>query len=100
MGDPMLSFAIKASGATLLLGLLTALPAAATPFSFNTGAVTTLMASASRPDTASAGQPSNEIESADDFVLTSPTSITSATFTGLVTGATIGKVVVEIYEVF
>ena len=40
--------------------------------------------------------------SADDFVLTSPTSITSATFTGLLTGSTptIGQVVVEIYRVF
>src|SRR5205823_2924209 len=45
-----------------------------------------------------------EIESADDFVLTSPTSITSATFTGLLTGgatiANIGEVRVEIYRVF
>ena len=100
----MLSFAIKASGATVLLGLLTALPAAATPFSFNTGAVTTLMASASRPDTASAGQPSNEIESADDFVLTQNTRLTSATFTGLLpTGASLNDVVdvrIEIYRVF
>src|SRR4029077_21185901 len=58
------------------------------------------MASASRP--ASTGK--FEIESADDFVLTSPTSITSATFTGLVTGSTpitsIGEVRVEIYRVF
>ena len=45
-----------------------------------------------------------EIESADDFVLTHSTSITSATFTGLLpVGAPlsdIGKVVVEIYRVF
>ena len=60
------------------------------------------MATASRP--AIAGK--FEIESADDFALTSSTSITSATFTGLVTTATpgtapaIGQVVVEIYEVF
>ena len=58
------------------------------------------MASASRPAT---GAPF-EIESADDFTLTSPNSITSATFTGLLTGgatvSNIGQVVVEIYEVF
>ena len=40
------------------------------------------MATASRPD--SAGK--FEIESADDFALTKTTSITSATFTGLLTG--------------
>src|SRR5262249_38054971 len=42
-----------------------------------------------------------EIESADDFVLTSPTTLTSATFTGLIpAGATPTQVVVEIYRVF
>ena len=42
-----------------------------------------------------------EIESADDFGLTAQTSITGATFTGLLTGgSTIGQVVVEIYRVF
>ena len=42
-----------------------------------------------------------EIESADDFGLTAQTSITGATFTGLLTGgSTIGQVVVEIYQVF
>src|SRR5215469_14555217 len=41
------------------------------------------------------------IESADDFVLANPTSITSATFTGLVpTGFSVTDVVVEIYRVF
>ena len=58
------------------------------------------MATATRPD---AGAPF-EIELADDFVLTHSTSITSATFTGLLpVGAPlsdIGKVVVEIYRVF
>ena len=88
----------KTSGIAILLGLLPAVPASADPFSFNTGAVTNLMATASRPST---GAPF-EIESADDFALTSETKITSATFTGLVTGATptIGDVVVQIYEVF
>jgi hypothetical protein len=74
-------------------------PASATPFFFSTGNPDGKMATASRP--ASAGK--FEIESADDFVLTTPTLITSATFTGLLTGATtanIGEVRVEIYRVF
>ena len=56
------------------------------------------MASASRP--ASIGK--IEIESADDFILTQNMHITSATFTGLLTGATptVGEVRVEIYRVF
>jgi hypothetical protein len=84
-----------------LLGCLCAMPAAAqTPFSFSTGNPDGLMATATRP--ASSGK--FEIESADDFVLTHSTSITSATFTGLLpVGApltNIGEVVVEIYRVF
>ncbi len=69
------------------------------PFFFSTGAVNNLMATASRPDAAG----KFEIEAADDFVLTgSQTRLTSATFTGLLTGAspTIGEVRVEIYRVF
>jgi hypothetical protein len=82
-----------------LFGCLFALPAAAdTPFSFSTGNPDGKIATASRPE--SAGK--FEIESADDFVLTHETSITSATFTGLLTGTnpTIGEVRVEIYRVF
>jgi hypothetical protein len=100
--DPMNTGQALIAKTTVLLGLLTALPAAATPFFFSTGNPDGLIATATRP--ALAGK--FEIESADDFVLTSPTSITSATFTGLVTTAvpgtapTIGAVVVEIYEVF
>src|SRR5215470_807729 len=43
-----------------------------------------------------------EIESADDFVLTKPTQIDSATFTGILTGLNpiVTQVVVEIYHVF
>jgi hypothetical protein len=71
--------------------------AAETPFSFSTGDPDGLMATATRPD---AGAPF-EIESADDFVLTHATSITSATFTGLMpAGASAEDVVVEIYRVF
>jgi hypothetical protein len=80
-----------------LLGGLLALPAAAADITFfNTGDPDGKIATASRPDTAGF-----EIESADDFVLTKKTSITDATFTGLIpTGASPTKVVVEIYRVF
>jgi hypothetical protein len=80
-----------------LLCSLPAMPAAAllpAIYSFSTGNPDDLMATASRPG-------DGEIESADDFVLTHTTSITSATFTGLLpAGATVGQVVVEIYRVF
>jgi hypothetical protein len=83
-----------------LLGCLPAMPAAAllpAVYSFSTGDPDGLMATASRPD--SAGK--FEIESADDFVLTTTTSITSATFTGLLTGdGSVSNVRVEIYRVF
>ena len=69
-------------------------------FSFTTGSPDGRMATASRPE--SAGK--FEIESADDFILTNPINVTSATFTGLLpTGfdlSTIGQVQVEIYRVF
>ena len=73
------------------------LPAAADAFFFSTGNPDGRIATAARPE--SAGK--FEIESADDFGLTAQTSITGATFTGLLTGgSTIGQVVVEIYRVF
>jgi hypothetical protein len=84
-----------------LLGSLPAMPAAAqTPFSFSTGIPDGKIATATRPDV---GAPF-EIESADDFVLTHSTSITSATFTGLLppgaSASDVKDVVVEIYRVF
>ena len=84
-----------------VIGLLSAVPAAAdAPFFFSTGNPDGLMATATRPAVGGI----SEIESADDFVLTHSTSITSATFTGLLpTGAPltdIDAVVVEIYRVF
>jgi hypothetical protein len=90
------------SGASLVIAsaLFGVVPAVADPFFFSTGNVTNSIATATRPE--SAGK--FEIESADDFVLTSSTSIASATFTGLLTGgattANIGEVRVEIYRVF
>ena len=79
-----------------LIGLLPAAPAIADTTFFSTGGPDENIATASRPDTAGF-----EIESADDFVLTKKTSITDATFTGLIpTGASPTKVIVEIYRVF
>ncbi len=73
------------------------LPAMADAFFFSTGDPDGKIATAARPDTPG----KFEIESADDFALTAQTSITGATFTGLLTGgSTIGQVVVEIYQVF
>ena len=65
---------------------------------FDNGSPDGSMASLSRPSAGGVLQ----TESADDFTLSTVTSISSATFTGLVTGATptIGNVTVEIYRVF
>jgi hypothetical protein len=83
-----------------LLGCLPAMPAGAllpAVYSFSTGDPDGLMATASRPDSAG----NFEIETGDDFVLTTTTSITSATFTGLLTGdGSVSNVRVEIYRVF
>jgi hypothetical protein len=49
--NPTQAYIAKVSRTAILFGLLTALPAAADPFTFNTGAVTNLMATASRPST-------------------------------------------------
>jgi hypothetical protein len=79
------------------VSLLSATSASAIPFYFSTGNPDGKMAMASRPETAG----KFEIESADDFVLTQETSITDATFTGLLTGnASVGAVHIEIYRVF
>ena len=84
-----------------MIGLLPAAAGGAqTPFFFSTGDPDGKIATATRPDTGAAF----EIESADDFILTHSTSITSATFTGLLPGGAtvddISEVVVEIYRVF
>jgi VPDSG-CTERM motif len=67
-------------------------------FTYNNDFPNDLIGTASRPE--SAGK--IEIESADDFLITStPTRITGATFTGLIpANATINDVQVEIYRVF
>jgi hypothetical protein len=95
----MRHLATVASAASLILALGTT-DSAAEPFSFSTGPATNAIATATRPSSGSAF----EIESADDFILNRPTQITSATFTGLITGgstiANINSVAVEIYRVF
>lgn len=88
-------------GALLAPSLLAATVAGAAPipFFFSTGDPDGRMAMASRPG--SAGKP--EIETADDFVLSQRTGISSASFTGLLVGGSIidlGTVRVEIYRVF
>jgi hypothetical protein len=84
-----------------LIGLLPAVPAAADTTFFSTGDPDGGMAMASRPESAGG---KFEIESADDFILGKTTSITSATFTGLLTNraplSSVGEVRVEIYRVF
>jgi hypothetical protein len=79
---------------------MTAGRAQAAPFFFSNGDVDGLMAAASRPDSASG----IEIEAGDDFVLTDTTTITGATFTGLLADAlvpaSVTDIAVEIYRVF
>src|SRR5690349_6095639 len=72
---------------------------AATSFSFSTGDPDGLIATATRPP--SAGKV--ETETADDFLITQQTRLTSATFTGLVVGTgslDFPRVTVDIYRVF
>jgi PEP-CTERM motif-containing protein len=97
--NPTQEFVAKTSGAAVLLGLLTALPAAATPFTFSTGTVTNDIATGARPGPDSGSN--QETESADDFLLNDATRLNSATFTGLIpTDASVSQVIVEIYRVF
>jgi hypothetical protein len=90
---------LRIAAVTVVVALL-ASPTRAESFFFSTGNPDGLMAMASRPG--STGK--IEIEAADDFVLTSRTNLTSATFSGLLPlGASLSDVVdvrVEIYRVF
>jgi hypothetical protein len=81
-----------------LLGLALASPASADQLLFDSGTPDGKMAMASRPGLAG----KVEIEAADDFVVPSSFTINSATFTGVIVGATptFGQVNVEIYRVF
>jgi hypothetical protein len=75
--------------------------AGAAAYSFSTGDPDGLMATASRPDGTTHGP---EVETADDFILATDTTITGASFTGLVNGHTaasnVNSLSVEIYRVF
>ena len=85
--------------ASVVLGVAVASPALATPFTFSTGDPDGRLGTTSRP--ASSGL--LETETADDFALGSTTSITNATFTGLLTSAAItdiDQIRIEIYRVF
>lgn len=83
--------------ALLAIALYAPVSAGAENFTFSSGNPDGKIALASRP--ASSGKP--EIEAADDFVLTAPTAITHATFTGLLPASgSVQAVVVEIYNVF
>jgi len=88
------------AAATLALCAVAAPARAGGTFFFSTGDPDGKMAMASRPS--SAGK--IEIEAADDFIVTSTTNITSATFTGLLpvnsSLSDITGVRVEIYRVF
>jgi len=93
--SPLRSILLAAS-----VPILAASPVCAAPYFFSTGNPDGLIATATRPD--SPGRA--EIEAADDFVVSQPTQITGASFTGLLTGgvplSAINQVVVEIYRVF
>jgi hypothetical protein len=87
---------LAVSAALVMLGAMTGVPAFAAPF-FSTGTPDGKIATASRPGSAGI----SEIESADDFILGSATTLTGASFTGLVpVGSSIKDVIVEIYRVF
>src|SRR5437588_308532 len=91
---------IECGALTAAVMCLAASAPAAQTFFFSTGDPDGRMATASRPE--SAGKV--EIESADDFVLPSATTVNQATFTGLLpAGLSLGdvsSVTVEIYRVF
>jgi hypothetical protein len=83
----------------LALVLMLGATASAADFFFTTGDPDGRLAAASRPES----HRKIEIEAADDFILTSPTAIDRATFTGLLFQGGHGEirdVVVQIYRVF
>lgn len=89
---------IRHSVLVLLFLLLLAAAAEAATFSYTTGTPDFQMGSASHPS-----GPAVEVETADDFITTGCTTITSASFFGLwptATPTSITSVDVEIYRVF
>jgi hypothetical protein len=83
----------------LVLAISAAAPARAITFTFSTGGPDNRMAMASRPHAGA----KIEIEAADDFVVSTQTTLTSATFIGLISTGTVSNISavdVEIYRVF
>lgn len=89
-----------AVGLLVAISMIAPPVARADPFSFSTGAPDGRIGLASRPDTGGV----LEIEAADDFVLTSNTLLTSASFAGLLpaglSASDVLSVRAEIYRVF
>jgi hypothetical protein len=74
------------------------LPAAADSFMFSTGSPDGRIGTLSRPN---GGPGLIETETADDFILSQQTSLTHATFTGLIpSGASVTRVEIEFYHIF
>lgn len=91
---------ITAVCVTAILMMATNAPVAASAFTFSTGNADGLLGALTRP--ASPGL--LETETADDFLLTQATTITQATFTGLIpAGVSLGSVndvEIELYNIF
>jgi hypothetical protein len=82
----------------LCFALAVSCPAAASSILYSNLGVTGTMAAASRPEPVSGGL---EIEAADDFIISGPSKITSASFIGLVPlGFSVNDLNLEIYRVF
>jgi hypothetical protein len=97
-----LQFPLKARTAIAALAfaaVVMPLPAAADAFTFSTGAPDGRIATLSRPN---GGPGIIETETADDFILRKQTtSLTQATFTGLIpSGVSVTRVEIEFYHVF
>ena len=91
---------VQAIEGAAFLGLLAATPGLAASFTFDNGPPDGLIATLSRP----AGAGHIQTETADDFTLGAATSLTSATFTGLLPAGTplanITNVEIEFYHLF
>ena len=96
---PIFTFILRAALTSAVM--VAPLPAVADPFSFSTASPDGRIGTLSRP---SALGGIIETETADDFILSHPTSITQATFTGLIPLGTplssITNVEIEFYHVF
>src|SRR5262249_23773544 len=98
----LMSMAASCNQRTLIAGILLGLcgPVGAQTFNFSTGSPDGRMAAASRQQFGS----NLEIETGDDFILSTQTTLTSATFTGLLPVTSelseVQQVTIEIYRIF